>query len=130
MASAREPVASFTDDWHNSDSLHGLVHDLGHELATLRYLVEALRTEPGLGERSLGRLDILDEEISRLVDLVRSAVEQGTSRAVPLRAMLDRVATLVSQSSSTSIIALPGPDLVVCTDPTALRRVVDNLVGN
>src|SRR5579859_1124940 len=63
-------------------ALRGLLHDLGHEVTTLSYLVEAVRGDTALPPDSGYRLELLALELSRLGDIIRHGVAgDGTGDA-------------------------------------------------
>ena len=51
-------------------AVRGLLHDLGHEMTTLSYLVEAVRGDVDLPEDAGYRLELLSLEMSRLLDII------------------------------------------------------------
>ena len=53
-------------DHRDALALRGLLHDLGHEVTTLSYLVEAVRGDVSLPADSGYRLELLSLEMSRL----------------------------------------------------------------
>ncbi|MBO0839844.1 MAG: sensor histidine kinase [Sciscionella sp.] len=116
-----------------TDLARGLLHDLGHELATLVFLVDAVRSDPGLSGATKKRVELLGRQISRLVDLARPAAAAEPAiahRPVSVRELLAELVSLTAHSTGTSIALTPGLELILHTDADALRRMVNNLVDN
>ena len=115
----------------NADrDLRGLLHDVGHGLATVALLLDTIRSDdlPD-GSRTF---DLLEAETSRLLAAVHEGLHPTRSdRPVAVRVLLEQVAELADRTRPTSVTLLPGGhDVVLQIDPVALWRVVVNLVGN
>ena len=54
-----------------------LAHDIGHELATISFLVSAVRADPALHADSHRRLRLIEREVERLQELVGLRSEEG-----------------------------------------------------
>lgn len=109
-----------------------LLHDIGHEVATLSALVAAVRVEGELDAAAGERLELVEREIDLLLDLVGSgaATADDADALVDLRALLQDVVEAREAASATSVELLPGPRVLVRTDHRAVRRLVGNLVDN
>ncbi len=109
--------------------LRGLLHDVGHGLATVALLVDTIRSDdPPAGGRML---DLLEAETSRLLTAVHDGLRPGrVDEPVAVRVLLEQIAELADRTRPTSVILLPGDEVVLSTDPVVLWRVVINLVGN
>lgn len=70
-----------------------LLHDIGHEVATLSALVAAVRVEGELDAAAGERLELVEREIDLLLDLVgsRAATGDDADGLVDLRALLQDV---------------------------------------
>lgn len=115
-------------------AVRGLLHDLGHQVATLSCLVEAVRGEDGLPEDARRRMDILALELSHLLDMIAAepsgtppAAETGT---VELRSLGRQVAQLAEIRHCSSVTLLPGSDVIIEADFNVMRRVLTNVVEN
>jgi len=114
-------------------ALRGLLHDLGHEVTTLSYLVEAVRGDPALPPDSGYRLELLALELSRLGDIIRHGVAgDGTGDAGPVdvRELAAQLTDLAQAAYPADITLLPGPAAVVTIGPVLLWRVLSNVVEN
>lgn len=112
---------------------HGLLHDLGHGIATLAHLVEAVRGDPTLSESSATRMELITREMSRLLDVVAGEIAghvEDVVEAVDVRALGSQVAELAAGRSGASVVLLPGPDVTLCANPNLLWRVLFNVVDN
>lgn len=111
----------------------GLLHDVGHGLATVALLLEAARheTEPALANRLL---DLAGTETTRLLGTVhaglREAAPEAPAAPVAVRPLLARIVELAELSRSTSVVLRGGADAELRIDPTTLWRMVDNLLDN
>jgi signal transduction histidine kinase len=114
-------------------ALRGLLHDLGHEVTTLSYLVDAIRGDTALPSDSGYRLELLSLEMSRMRDIIRHGLAgDGVGDAAPvnvqdLAAQLTKLAQAVYPADVT---LLPGAAAVVTISPVLLWRVLSNIVEN
>lgn len=112
----------------------GLLHDLGHQVTTLSYLVEAVRGEAGLPGDVRRRVELLAREMSRLLDLVAGEFAGAPSAAevspFELRSLALQVAQVVGVRHTASVVVPPGPDLTIKANPVLLWRVLTNVVEN
>ena len=105
----------------------GLLHDLGHGLATVSYLADDMRTDPALSGTARHRLELMGRDLARLLDLV--AGDPAPPEPVDVRVLLGQVAA--ARDCGSPVLALrPGEPVMLCTDPTLLWRMVSNLVDN
>lgn len=109
--------------------LRGLLHDVGHGLATLTVLLEVAREDaPGPASAVL---DLVEREAARLLGVV-----YGGSRYTPalepveVREVLEPIAVLADRTQPASVWLRPGDAVHLRTDPTLLGRVVANLIDN
>lgn len=124
-------------DAEDERRLRGLLHDLGHQMTTLSYLVEAVRADSPQGRDSGFRLELLAAEMSRVLDLIDHGIyglhsdhrpdEQVT---VDLRPLAGQVARLAAFAHEADVVLLPGPEAVVQASPAILWRVLTNVVDN
>lgn len=110
----------------------GLLHDIGHEVATLAALVAAIRDDARLDGPLRARVTLLEREVDQLLDLVGAASPgPGPDRSgTDLRPLLAEVAACRDAASPGTVALRPGPVAVVRADPVDLRRLVTNLVDN
>lgn len=108
--------------------LRSLLHDLGHGLATLSYLADGLRADPGLPGDAVHRLRLMELELDRLLQLVdlREPREDGFA----LRELLTQLVAITSLRGPAEVVLLAGPELTIRTDQTLLWRMVSNLLDN
>ena len=114
-------------------ALRGLLHDLGHEVTTLSYLVEAVRGDTALPADSGYRLELLSLELSPLRDIIRHGLAgDGASDAGPVnvRDLAAQLANLAQAAYEADVTLLPGPAAVVTISPVLLWRVLSNVVEN
>ncbi len=111
----------------DAGDVRGLLHDVGHGLATLS-LLAAAAGDPEARERVLG---LLDAEAARLLAVVRDGMRTvAVDEPVALRPLLDEIVAVAACAFPTSIVLEPGPEVVVRTDPTMVWRAVSNIVDN
>jgi signal transduction histidine kinase len=116
-------------------ALRGLMHDLEHGMATVAFLVEGVRGDPGLPTDAIIRLGHVDRELARLHDVVTNwaagpagAVFDGGS--VNVRQLVDEVVGLAEAEYGTTVVLLPGPAVSVPIRPELLWRILANIVHN
>lgn len=110
--------------------VRGLLHDLGHGLATLSLLTGGLAADPALPAESRDRLELVDQEVNRLLELLSRSPHEADPEEVDVRDLLDQLVSLVSPATSTTVTLLPGPEVNLHVDPVMFWRMVANLVDN
>jgi signal transduction histidine kinase len=128
----RGPGRRRTDD-RDTRALRGLLHDLGHEMTTLSYLVEAVRGDVCLADDSSYRLELLSLEMARLLEIIREGLAgPGTGSAGPVgvREVVTQLARLGQLAYPAEVSLLPGPEVTALVNPVLLWRVLANLVEN
>jgi signal transduction histidine kinase len=112
----------------------GLLHDLGHQMTTLSYLVEAVRGDVVLPDDSGFRMELLSVEMARMLEIIASEIPDAHQAedvgAVNLGALTSQVTQLAEFAHEASVILLPGPLVGVEGSPAMLWRVVTNVVDN
>ncbi|SER57810.1 sensor histidine kinase [Actinokineospora terrae] len=103
-----------------------VLHDIGHELATLALLAESVLGGPGLSEEARTRVALIESQVARLVDLVRGT---PVTTPVDVRALLGQVVAVAAAAGAPVGLA-PGEPVTADLDPAVLWRVVSNLVAN
>jgi len=115
-------------------AVRGLLHDLGHQMTTLSYLVEAVRGDVELPGDAGSRLELLSLEMSRLLDIIAQEIPGGGGvpdvAEVGLRSLAGQVTQLARIAHETSVILEPGPEVSVEASPALLWRVLTNVVDN
>ncbi|MCI2417599.1 ATP-binding protein [Saccharopolyspora sp. K220] len=110
--------------------MRSLLHDLGHGLATLSYLADGLRADPSLPGNAAHRLQLMELELDRLLELVDLRVDQPGADVFALRELLTQLVAVKSLSGPAEVRLRPGGDVTMCTDQTLLWRMVSNLLDN
>lgn len=121
-------------DDRDTRALRGLLHDLGHEMTTLSYLVEAVRGDVALPDDSSNRLELLSLEMSRLLSIIRQGLHGVDGAASPepvaVRQMLAELARLAQLTYEADVRLLPGEQASALANPVLLWRVLSNVVDN
>jgi signal transduction histidine kinase len=120
-------------DSRDARALRGLLHDLGHEITTLTYLVEAVRTDRSLPEDAHYRLELVSLEMSRLTDLIQQGLSGDFAEgaeAVNVRDLVLQLTRLANEAFAAEVTLLPGADATADVNPLLLWRVLSNLVDN
>jgi signal transduction histidine kinase len=107
-----------------------LAHDIGHELATISFLVSAVRADPALHADSHRRLRLIEREVERLQELAGLRSEEGPTPEVSLPGLLAEVADPLAMRGPATVITSPSPEVRLHVDARALWRLVSNLVHN
>ncbi len=114
-------------------ALRGLLHDLGHEVTTLSYLVEAIRGDTALPPDSGYRLELLSLEMSRMRDIIRHGLAgdgAGDAGPVNVQELAGQLTKLAQATYPADVTLLPGAAAVVTISPVLLWRVLSNIVEN
>ncbi|MET7997692.1 HAMP domain-containing sensor histidine kinase [Amycolatopsis sp. NPDC005232] len=105
-------------------ALWGVLHDLGHEITTLAYLVESEL-------KDVAGVELIGEQVSRLRTLVSHALAAEThEEIVPLRPLLAQLVKLADRVSEPSVVLADGAAAAVRVDGTVLWRILANVLGN
>jgi signal transduction histidine kinase len=123
--------------------VQGVLHDLGHQMMTVSLLAESLRSalpadeQSGTGARRQAAL-MVRETMRALTMIAGSVVPAGrvplprapSEQLIDVRELAAGV-TRLSQRDGQAVVRLrPGPAAFMTIDPTAVWRVLGNLVGN
>ena len=126
-----------TDWWRDAYDplvLRGLLHDLGHQVTTLSYLVEAVRGEADLPGNARVRVETLALGMSRVLDTIADGLPGEPLAAevstVDLRSLASQAVHLADVGHGVSVELAPGPDVILETNPVLLWRVLTNVIGN
>jgi signal transduction histidine kinase len=115
-------------------TVRGWLHDLGHDLTTLSYLVEVIHADPALSAESAARVSLVSRELSRLLDAVAREMFDdhvaGLIEAVDVRVLAGQVAELATAVHATPVVLRAGPEVKLRVNPTLLWRVLSNVVDN
>jgi signal transduction histidine kinase len=119
---------------HDPLAVRGLLHDLAHEVATLSYLVEAVRGDPALPASSASRVELMSDEVTRLLDLIANEMLDDPPPAAPedvdVRALANQMAQLATAAQMAEVVVNPGTQVRADVNPAVLWRVLSNVVGN
>ncbi|GEL25628.1 hypothetical protein PSU4_45820 [Pseudonocardia sulfidoxydans NBRC 16205] len=126
---AQRDCRSRPEAGHEVEELRGLMHDVGHGLATLALLMESVRTTGEDPAQRESLLTMVEQETARLSSLLH---HRGTRRgqAEPVMPVLARVVTFADRCGPASVTLTGDPGLPRLADPTLLWRIVSNLVDN
>jgi signal transduction histidine kinase len=120
-------------DSRDARALRGLLHDLGHEITTLTYLVEAVRTDRSLPDDSQYRLELVSLEMSRLTDLIQQGLTGDFAEGaetVNVRDLLVQLTRVADLAFAAEVTLQPGAEVTADVNPLLLWRVLSNLVDN
>ncbi len=102
-------------------------HDLRTPLTRMRLRLETGEVEPKVRERCIEDLREMNGLVESVIEVFRPA-EAVVLQRVDLSALAQSAVDDLAETGAD--VAFDGPPAVVMADPLALRRVVDNLVGN
>jgi signal transduction histidine kinase len=112
-------------------------HDLRTPLARLRLRLDAMEAAGGAPARAIADVREMDELLEGLLDLFRTQPEAAADTPGAVRAAPSKVdATALVQALIDDLppgapaVVLSGGEAVVGCGPMALRRIVQNLLGN
>lgn len=110
--------------------LRGVLHDVGHGLATLSMLVDGLADAARRGVPVPDLLDLVARETARLLAVVHAGATPAATEVVPVRSMLEPIAGVARRTGRAPVRLAPGEEVHLRVDPVLLSRVVANLVDN
>ncbi|KQV94122.1 ATP-binding protein [Pelomonas sp. Root1237] len=102
-------------------------HDLRTPLTRMRLRLETGEVEAGVRERCVEDIREMNRLVESVIEVFRPA-EAAEAQRVDLSALAQSAVDDLAETGAT--VSFTGPPAVVRADPVALRRVVDNLVGN
>ncbi|HEY8877465.1 MAG TPA: ATP-binding protein [Roseateles sp.] len=102
-------------------------HDLRTPLTRLRLRLETGEVEAGVRERCVEDIREMNRLVESVIEVFRPA-DTAAAQRVDLSALAQSAVDDLAETGAA--VTFNGPPAVVSADPVALRRVVDNLVGN
>jgi signal transduction histidine kinase len=115
-------------------TFRGLMHDLGHQMMTLSLLADSVRDDSALSADSRHRMELVMQEMFRIVDVIADSIVPGAGPPVPaaidLRELAGDVAQLAGLTYDTTVTVEPGRPALIRIGSTQLWRVLVNLVDN
>ncbi|RTL43265.1 MAG: HAMP domain-containing protein [Burkholderiales bacterium] len=102
-------------------------HDLRTPLTRMRLRLETGEVEPKVRERCIDDLREMNQLVESVIEVFRPA-EAAALQRVDLSALAQSAVDDLAETGAD--VRFEGPTAVVQADPVAMRRVVDNLVGN
>jgi len=102
-------------------------HDLRTPLTRMRLRLETGDVEAQVRERCIEDLREMNRLVESVIEVFRPA-ESAAPQRVDLSALAQSAVDDLAETGAN--VSFDGPSAVVDADPLALRRVVDNLVGN
>ena len=102
-------------------------HDLRTPLTRMRLRLETGEVEPKVRERCIDDLREMNRLVESVIEVFHPA-ETAAPQRVDLSALAQSAVDDLAEAGAQ--VSFDGPAAVVSADPVALRRVVDNLVGN
>lgn len=115
----------------DAPSMRGALHDISQGIVTISYLLEIIGTDAGIPPDAARHLTLVREQTDHLLDLVGQTLSgEHRCEAVAVRDLAVSVAATRSCADGTPVTVVPGDECVVVTEPTVVRRIIDNLVDN
>ncbi|MFG6441773.1 ATP-binding protein [Roseateles sp. LKC17W] len=102
-------------------------HDLRTPLTRMRLRLETGEVEARVRERCIDDLREMNRLVESVIEVFRPS-EVARPQRVDLAALAQSVVDDLAETGAA--VSFDGPAAVITADPVALRRVVDNLVGN
>lgn len=102
-------------------------HDLRTPLTRMRLRLETGEVEQGVRERCVDDIREMNRLVESVIEVFRPA-QTAVLQRVDLSALAQSAVDDLAETGGN--VSFDGPPAVISADPVALRRVVDNLVGN
>ncbi|KAA9160911.1 sensor histidine kinase [Amycolatopsis acidicola] len=108
-----------------------VLHDIGHEIVTLGYLIESILAEVALPVPVRRRALLISQQADRLRALVDDTIS-GVHRqeVVAVRPLLEELVTQAELAHPARVVLAPAGSLSLEVDRTALWRILSNLLTN
>lgn len=103
-------------------------HDLRTPITALKLRAE-LVDDPETRERMLATLDAMTRMVEETLAFARAEATAEPTRPIDLRALAESLAE-DRRAAGEDVALSDGPPVVLPGRPTALRRAIDNLIGN
>ncbi len=102
-------------------------HDLRTPLTRMRLRLETGDVEPGVRDRCVDDIREMNRLVESVIEVFRPA-DAAQAQRVDLSSLAQSAVDDLAETGAA--VRFEGPPAVITADPLALRRVVDNLVGN
>jgi signal transduction histidine kinase len=110
--------------------LQGVLHDVGHGITVIGYVIHALLDDDSLPCPTRENLELLQRETGRLSDVIGHAtMRDARAEVVRLQPLLTQLVALLSVLGGPRI-SLRVPDAELRVESMVLWRILANLVGN
>ena len=104
-------------------------HDLRTPLARLRLRLETMEAQPQT-PRCVADVQEMDQMIGSVLEMLRSSHTNAARQRVDLGAVVQSLVDDLAAEAQAVSGAAEMPQAVVMAEPAALKRMLDNLVGN
>jgi len=107
-------------------------HDLRTPLARLRMRLEQMQDDPAQAQRCISDVREMDQLIGSVLGMMRDQHATEARERIDARALVQSLADDLAEQGQPVTVQEPGTDSapIVLARPTALKRVVGNLIGN
>jgi protein-histidine pros-kinase len=106
-------------------------HDLRTPLTRMRIRLEGAQLPAPMRQRFVADLDEMNALIEDVLDAFRAGADAARPpQRVDVAALLQALVDDHAEHGAQARLVTAAPPVVVWTEPVALRRIVDNLVGN
>ncbi|WP_236790616.1 ATP-binding protein [Amycolatopsis sp. GM8] len=113
------------------DAARDILHDIGHEIATLGYLAEAILTEASLPPLARRRAELIAQQTERLLALVDTTFSgERPAGSVAVEPLLAQLVAQADLAGPTHVTLTRNGALELEVDRTALWRILINLLNN
>lgn len=103
-------------------------------MMTLSLLADSVRDDSALSADSRQRMELVMQEMFRIVDVITDSMPSDAAAATPgvadVRLLASEVANLAGLAYDTTVSVEPGSPAVIRISPSLLWRVLANLVDN
>ena len=130
-------MESRPDGWVHSvrrASVHafrGVLHDIGHEIAVMNYLVHAVLDDESISHAARDLVELVGQQAARLSTLIERTFSQDThTESVAVRPLLRQLVAQSRAAEGARVVLADGPPVELCIDPTILWRILANILGN
>ncbi|NIH80848.1 ATP-binding protein [Amycolatopsis viridis] len=115
----------------HADELRALIHDIGHAVAAVSFLVESALSDDLTAASARRKLELVHTQTRMLTTLIEQAFRPaGGGQPIPLRALLAQLTEQADATGPAQVTLLDGPEPETDLDGGILWRILSNLLGN
>lgn len=115
----------------HADELRTLIHDIGHAVAAMGYLVDSALSDGPTAAAVNRKLELVRTQTRTLTALIERAIQPAVDRGlVEVRSILTQLSEQADATGPARVVLTDGPEVTTDLDGVVLWRILSNLIGN